>query len=267
MKRFIFVIAVMATLTGIVYSQFRIRLFRWGRQTRIYEDCPACVDQKSLAIHADGVLPATDESQALPTGVKSPPAPKDPDKAVEPVPPVQPQDKNFGVDESKIVQNRITYNGREITMAEALDAIGVELPDDSKKFRLTVIGSDVERKTVIDAFNDLEPSLKERISAWSVPPDHWSLKDLQTGKVAFKNDGHPTIYLQGPDGKSLHRQDDFMGPADLEAIRRAVKAYDATKDQDLRKVPDKASLPSIPTPIIVIGVLLAVVLFLRRRNA
>jgi hypothetical protein len=72
--------------------------------------------------------------------------------------------------------------------------------------------------------------------------------------------GSPTIYLQAPDGKVLHRQDDYR-PGDLGAIRKAIARYDAKKDPDARR-PAVAGLPLL----LVMGgaIALAAVLVLQR---
>jgi hypothetical protein len=98
------------------------------------------------------------------------------------------------------------------------------------------------------------------------------LKDGVTGQTLFKVDGRPTVYLQAPDGKVLHRQDDFKGPDDFQAIRKAIKSYDAGKDVDLRKTPapddKKAPTPAAPaiSPWLLIGGAAALFLFLRSQG-
>ena len=63
--------------------------------------------------------------------------------------------------------------------------------------------------------------------------------------AGFVTTGKPTIYVQAPDGKVLHRQDDYQGgaPELAEAIRRIDPNYDPKKDFDLRK------LLRIPNPL------------------
>jgi hypothetical protein len=181
----------------------------------------------------------------------------------EPAPAVA---ENHGVDLSKIGPSRCMMNGREVTMEHALGVVGGQIPDDSQKLRLTVIGTQEKRQPVITALAQLEPELRNRIVPWSVPADHWSLKDTATGQTAFKADGAPTVYLQAPDGKVLHRQDDWRGPDDFQAIRKAVKAYDAKKDPDLRKA-DQAASSTSTFPLWLIAIAGAVVFFLvARRN-
>lgn len=155
-----------------------------------------------------------------------------------------PAKMNFGLDEEKIGSGHsITMNGKEITRSKALDMIEKQrIPDDSKKFRLVIIGPDADRKRVADAWGSMDAEIRDRFAVWSVPADHWSLKDGETGETIFKCGGSPTVYCQAPGGKVLHRQDSFGDVGDLEAIRKAVKKYDQ-KDPDLRK-PD----PNKPAP-------------------
>lgn len=205
-------------------------------------------------------------------GVWSPPIAKPP---LEPPPRVLP---NFGIDSAKLNNRpRFELNGHTASAQEAIDAIREKIPEDAKKLRITVIGDAADRKRVTDAFHEAEPALKERTTLWSVPPDHWSLTNLETGKPIFRTNGKPTLYVQAPDGKVLHRQDDFAGAQDFEAIRRAIKNYDAAKDPDLRKaapvpIPPPAPAPSpIPTSSTMPGIalLLGVLgfLFMKRRSA
>jgi len=271
MKRFFIAFAVMAALATVATAQlFRPRVIQWGGTACGPNGCFPQQVQTTI-------VPA---SESLPTGVVEPKKGLPPiEKKTEPpaeaeekaVGQVEPKldpatDENFGVLRDMIVPGRITHNGREITMGEAMGALVGQIPDESKKFRLTVIGSHAERKSVMDGFAQLEPALKERIAPWSVPPDHWSLKDQVSGQTVFKTDGHPTVYLQAPDGKALHRRDDFKGPGDFEAIRKAVKAYDASKDPDLLKTPDRATLSSIPTPALVVGGMIALAFLVRRKQ-
>ena len=118
---------------------------------------------------------------------------------------------------------------------QVIDAIHAKIPEESKKIRVTIIGGADDRQRVAEALPKIEAPLRERLAVWSVPPDHWSLTDTATGKPVFRTDGKPTIYVQAPDGKVLHRQSDFGGVQDFEAIRKAVKNYDSAKDPDLCK--------------------------------
>ena len=157
---------------------------------------------------------------------------------------------NMGVDWGKISDHQATFNGRKISCDTAIELIGKQVPDDSKKFRLTVIGTTAEQKDALTQWASVEPAVKDRCNLWAVTADHWSLKDSATGQVAFKTAGAPVIYLQAPDGQVLHRQDDAQGFP--EAIRKAAKAYDAAKDPDLRKSEPKkkpdVKKPDQPTP-------------------
>lgn len=130
-----------------------------------------------------------------------------------------------GVDASKLTGSRFEINGQKVSMGD--------IPDDSSKPRVTVIGSDADRKKVTDAIKSSD--LAGKVAVWSVEPSHWSLRDSDGGEPRFKTDGKPTVYVQAPSGKVLHRQDDWQGPEDVGAIRKALKGYDAALDPDLRK--------------------------------
>ncbi len=102
---------------------------------------------------------------------------------------------------------------KEISREEAIERMRPteagkdDIPDDSKKFRLTIIGTPAERKPVMDAWAQVEPAIRDRVVTWCVAPDHHSLKESDSGQLRFKNDGKPTIHLTAPDGQSLHRQE------------------------------------------------------------
>lgn len=157
----------------------------------------------------------------------------EPEPKKEPMPPT-------GVEKDKLSDDpRITINGRSIATEEAIRIIKQqpkrpEIPDDTTKLRVTVIGSESEAAPFLAAWKQMDAAIASRCIVWTVPADHWCLTDTATGKTIYKTDGHPTIYLQGPDGKVWHRQDGFAGVGDLEAIRQGVKNYDAAKDPDLR---------------------------------
>jgi hypothetical protein len=147
-----------------------------------------------------------------------------------------------GTDPGKLTaREEYRVGGRAVSRDEALQALrGAPLADDSRKPRLTVIGSPEERRKVLAGLPD---DVKERWLVKEYAPDHWAVSG-----AGFKADGHPTVYLQAPDGKVLHRQDDADNLA--AAVRRADPAYDPNKDPDLRKpkAPDKPAAPDEPHP-------------------
>ncbi len=104
--------------------------------------------------------------------------------------------QNFGVDSDKIGHG-YQKNGRESTRAEVMQAIGSASFDDAKKIRLTVIGSETDRKKVL-ADIDTDPALaphKDRLLVQAYAPDSWAV-----AQAGFVTSGTPTIYLQAPDG-------------------------------------------------------------------
>jgi hypothetical protein len=162
--------------------------------------------------------------------------------------------KNFGVNTDRIAKDEVyTVNGRLYP-----GPIGQPIPDDSGKLHLTIIGAETERQRVL---TDLAtaPDLAEfrdRFSVQDYPADHWAVT-----LCGFYTAGHPTIYLQLPSGKVLHRQDDYDGPKRLaEALRRASSSYDAQRDPDLRAAPfDWQSIP-MPGYLLLAGFVLSLLL-------
>src|SRR5581483_11679383 len=139
-----------------------------------------------------------------------------------------------------------------------------KIVDDSRKCRITVIGPGALRQKVLD---DLAKA--PGLSTWAImrgyDPGHWAM----TG-AGFVTKGSPTIYCQAPDGRVLHRQDDYDGGAEalLQALRKAKESYDPKKDPDLRQTIKPAG------PVPVGGYLVALVMgacgssiFLKRKGA
>lgn len=141
--------------------------------------------------------------------------------------------EDFGVDLSKLGATR-TYRlkGHEITREQAIESIEKGLPDDSGKLHLTFIGSRADRLKAEQDFKTAADmgDIRERVKVCSFAPDDWQLSP------GFVKTGNPGIYLQAPSGKVLHRQGDYQGAGDFQAIRKAVADYDAGRDPDRRKV-------------------------------
>jgi hypothetical protein len=166
------------------------------------------------------------------------------------VPPVQEPDgvKNFGIVRSQLGDppangeapgEHIRLNDQPITKAKALRLLqSRDLTDDSGKLRLTLIGPEDERQKVLDDLNGPLADLAGDCLVQSYAPDHWAV-----ARAGFHVAGRPTIYVQEPSGKVLHRQDDYADGAAglrrvLEAVRKPDPKYDGAKDPDLRKSPE-----------------------------
>lgn len=145
--------------------------------------------------------------------------------------------KNPGVSTEKLGKPSAgeTYqlNGKPISPKAAKRLLqpqaeaGPTLPNDAGLLRLTVIGSAAECERVnadLDAFR-----LRDGLVVQDYPPDHWAV-----ARAGFVTTGHPTVYVQAPDGKVLHYQDVYEGGEQLsEAIRKARDGYDPRKDPNL----------------------------------
>jgi hypothetical protein len=171
--------------------------------------------------------------------------------------------QNFGIDPDWTPNGeKFTINGVPITKEQAKRLLTVPtLEDDSGKLRLTVIGSKDERRRVLEdlgrePLNRFGPSFV--VQAYD--PADWAVANY-----GFVTTGKPTIYVQEPSGKVLHRQDDYADGAvglckALEAIRKPDPNYDRTKDPDLRIGPAR-------TKWLLIGAAVLVVLLLMKRNS
>lgn len=147
-----------------------------------------------------------------------------------------------GVQREKCQADKDSYsiNGRPATLFEAQSKM---LDDDSQKLWLIVNG-DGREKVLKDLQSD--PSfadLLKRTRVWSVPANHFSLLDRETGKPMFPV-GDPGIYFSLADGTELHKQVGYQGPADLEAIRKA----DPNWRPILPRKPDPKKPDPAPTP-------------------
>ena len=196
-------------------------------------------------------------------------------------PPWGKQEQNFGINQQALAdrcRNGPCYyiNGRQVTRSDVFEAItaGTQLEDDSGKNHLTIIGSKEETKPVLE---DLESNValtgyKGKLLVQVYKPDCWA-----AARAGFKTDGKPSIYLQAPGGKVLHRQDGYKGPLLLAAaIRKADPNYDPAKDPDLTKPKpatpakpndaDPIAAPPFPWPAAgCIALLVAAMLFMSRK--
>jgi len=146
--------------------------------------------------------------------------------------------QNFGIVRAGLngSNERITLDGREITRSEAERILQAgSLNDDSGKLRLTVIGTEADRRRVLQDLQGPLRDIAEQCLVQDYPPDHWAV----TG-AGFYAAGRPTIYIQAPDGSVLHRQDDYNDGAEglrkaFQCLRKPNPNYQPDKDRDLRR--------------------------------
>lgn len=173
---------------------------------------------------------------------------------------------NFGLIKDKIhPDNTYSLNGKKISRKEALAIVGADVPNDAHLLRLTVIGSKAQRDLVLNDLktNPLLAEYKDKLVIQDYDPGHWALTP------GFVQTGSPTIYLQQPDGKVLHRQDDYEDGAQglVTAIRKADPNYNPQFDRDLRKPDPSPFSPDGQVPWVLVGLGgLATLLFLRKTN-
>lgn len=141
---------------------------------------------------------------------------------------------NYGVDQSKFDRTeKYFFNGDRVSKTTAEKMVS-GVPDDSTHLRVTIIGNDDQRKMVL---NDIKihpefDELRNQIVVQDYPPDHWAIRD-----VGFHTAGSPTIYVQLPSGKVVHRQDDYSDGAEglATALRKSDPNYRKEGDPDLRR--------------------------------
>lgn len=157
---------------------------------------------------------------------------------------------NYGIETDELNKApRRTYRGREVTKKELLSIIqrggkgNGTLVDDSKLLCLTILGDKATDATVL-ADLDRDPHLtpwKGRIKVQHYDASNWVPSH---GGFAF-----PSIYIQTPDGKVLHRQEGYRGPELLaEALAKAQDLYEPNPAYRKEDDPDlnKPALPSLP---------------------
>jgi len=242
----------------------RVYLYRNGTQIGGWD-----YDQKHYRAYSNGVwgdvsvsAPITPPDRVNQV-VKTPPAPKQRQFAAW---------ETGGVDLDALGSHpeRHSISGREVDKNRAFEELDSRLKDTSSKMWLLVIDKDKERrsKVIEDIVADpgLQPLL-DRTCVKSYDPTHAHLRDRDTGKPMYVTTGEPTIYLLAQNGKVLHRQDDYRGKSDLQALRKADPAYDPAKDPDLRKKPTTAPVtdPMNAGPMLLLAAG-AAVLFLKRRQ-
>lgn len=142
---------------------------------------------------------------------------------------------NYGVDSNRLERGQHEHyflNGSLVSRQTAISAV-TGIPDDSKLLRLTVIGPKEAREVVVNDFknNPMFSQYRDKVVVQDYSPDHWAVQ-----KVGFYTQGSPVIYLQAPNGKVLHRQDDYVGGPEglFTALRKADPNYRREGDPDLR---------------------------------
>ena len=178
--------------------------------------------------------------------------------------PRKPEITNFGVNRlTPHTRERYIINGIDATGEQALQALQEKnVPNDKHLLRLTIIGpADLRKKVRSDLENNpLLTCFSDKYLIQDYDPSNWAVK------AGFFTEGSPTIYLQSPTGKVLHRQDDYEdGAAGLAtALRKADPNYTPSLDVDRRKT---IALPIFSEYIpALLLFLLAVVLFLTPSN-
>jgi hypothetical protein len=144
---------------------------------------------------------------------------------------------NFGIAgegestrELSVAHEHIEINGKVASHGECLRTLEKGVPMDADKYRLTIIGGDAERAKVEKDWQDADAYLREKTNVWSVPGDHWSLRDNVSGAAMFSAKGSPTVYFTDAKGTVIYHEDDYQGPSDFQAIRKRVAEYEAKRD-------------------------------------
>jgi hypothetical protein len=172
-------------------------------------------------------IPAPDEAMAKALEAKRKPM-------IEQTPQVEPDVQNFGLDRDGCNRGGYSEQGKPCTRDAVRKAIENQVPDNSKKRQIVVIGEERDRRRALDVIGSPKYAV---VTAFA--PDHWYV-----AKNGYVNGGSPTTYILEPDGGVVHRQDDLTG------LDRAVfigdPDYDPKKDPDLRQPPAQPTQPVQP---------------------
>lgn len=213
---------------------------------------------------------------------KSPPPKAQPERLKAPMPPAQHVSEgepeadttrvNYGIDWRKLLvrrKPRCSHNGQEITETDAKELLTgkptPELPDDSRKPRLTLIGTAADRQAAADAIakSPVLEAVRQGCLFQEYEPTDWAV-----ARCGFTVTGHPTLYLQDHTGKVLLHWDQWPGAETLaeeyETIRRASPDYRPERDQRTAHKQWYETIPPIGW-MLVAGAILAIALA-RRQN-
>ena len=147
-------------------------------------------------------------------------------------------------------EERYTLCGQSVTRAEAEAA----LVDDSALPSLTIIGPENERKRVLTDLASAEyADLRAKCVVQDYESTNWA---ISTERYGFVTSGHPTIYLQAPDGTELYRNVDgqYHGKTTLEALRKKHPDY----QPNVTPTPNTPAAPSAPGAGLPVGAVLLV---------
>lgn len=125
---------------------------------------------------------------------------------------------------------RYSLCGQPATREDVMQA----LEDDSAKLSLTAIGAAAETaKVKADLDRPEFRAFKGRVLFQAYTPDNWAISPKRYG---FDTSGHPTVYLETPDGKPLWHTNEYQGVLSMRALRQ--------KDPNYRPDAD----PGMPNP-------------------
>jgi hypothetical protein len=124
-------------------------------------------------------------------------------------------------------------NGKEATKDQVIQAFEGQATDQSTKLRLTVIGPRQARQVVLEDLKHT-PNLQSVVSNFLLKD--YDPSDWEVARSGFYTKGSPTIYVQAPSGKVLHRQDTYNGAEELAGVlRKANEQYKPEADPNLSK--------------------------------
>lgn len=198
----------------------------------IPQPAPVPVDPLNDGVRDQGGGKVAPKPPAVPAPEPMPVPPPPPLIGGQPI--EEDEEPFFGVEWDKIANHKYDDKAHKITLIEAMEFAKGNYDDAKTNWRLVVIGTESQHTVVKAAMKEIPSDELEKISPWFVAADHWSLRDSDGSTLRFETGGKPTIYLMAPDGKVIHRQDEWTGQESIDAIRKGLKKYDPKTDPDLR---------------------------------
>ena len=161
--------------------------------------------------------------------------------------------QNFGIELNKLdtpaPRDCYRINGRPASRSEVFQALTEgQLSDDSKKRRVTVIGSKTDCDRALEA---MPAELKQKYLVQAYRPDNFAV-----ARTGFKTDGSPSVYFQEPPdpktglGRVLWREDAYTAST-WENVRKADPDYRPDRDPGPHQPkPPPGPAPGPPTPVL-----------------
>lgn len=284
--------AIAAALLVSFHADAQSYRYRGSQSYRIQGDCPngQCPNREpAWMIQPPVFVPNTPEAAVTPPAApqasacqcnctcegcickkNTPGAPVKAPQAGSPVGSLasEPPPLNFGLDTERMTNpqaSRAPYclNGKPCSKERAFQALaGADgVPDDSKSFRLTAIGTK-EQTAAIEADVKTSPLFADLAGSFTFQA--YEPTDPMIAALGFAP-GAPSVNLQSPDGTVLARWETYAPESVIAEVRKSDSKYDPSKDKQPLKTPAIVnSFKSVPIGYVIAGAIVLAALFLKK---